>query len=142
MAPHSRPAARPPPTAAGHTVAVDNNPPQTTISAGPNPLVNDAAATFSFSSNEAGTTFRCGLDGGALAACTSPAGLSGLGDGTHTFEVQATDPAGNADPTPATWSWTVDTTAPETTITSGASGNVSSRLASFDFSSNEAGSTF
>jgi len=129
-------------TSAGHTVAVDNNPPQTTISAGPNPLVNDAAATFSFSSNEAGTTFRCGLDGGALAACTSPAGLSGLGDGPHTFQVQATDPAGNADPTPATWSWAVDTTPPETTITSGPSGNVSSRLASFDFSSNEAGSTF
>ena len=71
-------------TSAGHTVAVDNNPPQTTISAGPNPLVNDAAATFSFSSNEAGTTFRCGLDGGALAGCTSPAGLSGLGDLTVT----------------------------------------------------------
>src|SRR5206468_3172216 len=86
----------------------DNTPPQTTVNAGPSPLVNDAAATLSFSSNETGTTFLCGLDGAPLAACTSPAGLSGLGDGPHTFQVQATDPAGNADPTPASRTWTVD----------------------------------
>jgi len=129
-------------TSASHTVAVDNTAPQTTINAGPNPLVSNAAATFSFSSNEAGATFQCGLDGAPLAACNSPSSPSGLGDGPHTFGVQATDPAGNADLTPATWSWRVDTTHPETTINTGPSGTVSIRLASFAFSSNETGSTF
>ncbi len=30
-----------------------------------------------------------------------------LADGAHTFDVRATDPAGNVDPTPATRSWTI-----------------------------------
>jgi large repetitive protein len=46
------------------------------------------------------------------------------------------------DPTPASVSWTVDTTAPETTITSGLSGTVNSKSASFSFTSSEQGSRF
>ena len=62
--------------------------------------------------------------------------------------MRATDPAGNTDTTPATWSWTVnvppppDTTAPDTTIGSGPSGTSSSASASFSFSSSEPGSSF
>jgi hypothetical protein len=33
--------------------------------------------------------------------------VSGLSIGPHTFSVAATDTSGNADPTPATWSWSV-----------------------------------
>src|SRR5206468_10811547 len=47
---------------------------------------------------------------------------SSLADGLHTFEVRATDPAGNADPTPDSRSFTVDTAPPNTTITGGPSG--------------------
>src|SRR2546421_6944178 len=46
-------------------------------------------------------------------------GVSGLVDGTHAFAVYAVDAAGNADTTPSAYSWTVDTIAPETTITAG-----------------------
>ncbi|MCB9732632.1 MAG: thrombospondin type 3 repeat-containing protein [Deltaproteobacteria bacterium] len=41
-----------------------------------------------------------------------------LGEGTHTIWVAAEDPAGNVDPTPASYTWTVDTSVPDTVITS------------------------
>jgi hypothetical protein len=47
-----------------------------------------------------------------------------LSDGSHTFEVRATDPAGNADPSPADRNFTVDTACPETTITDGPTGAI------------------
>ena len=55
--------------------------------------------------------------------------------------MRARDAAGNVDPTPAARTWTVDTTAPDTTIDSGPTGTVSSDSASFTFSS-EAGAGF
>lgn len=53
-----------------------------------------------------------------FAACSSPRDYSELGDGSHTFQVRATDLAGNTDPTPATYSWTVDTTPPTVAVSS------------------------
>ena len=69
--------------------------------------------TFRFSSNDGEATFECKLDSGTFDACTSPKGYPGLIEGsTHTFEVRAVDPVGNADPTPASRTWAVDTTPP------------------------------
>jgi hypothetical protein len=126
----------------------DTTPPDTVIDTGPSGTVSSASASFGFSSNEAGSTFECSLDGGNFSSCSSPKSYSGLTDGSHTFSVRAKDAAGNVDPTPATRTWTVstapqpDTTPPNTTINSGPSGTVSSTSASFTFSSSEAGSTF
>jgi hypothetical protein len=47
-----------------------------------------------------------------VASCTSPKSYSGLSDGNHTFSVYSVDAAGNVGTTPATRSWTVDTTPP------------------------------
>jgi parallel beta-helix repeat protein len=117
----------------------------TTITAGPSGPTNNASPTFSFTSTPTGGTFECKLDGpgatvGTWAACTSPKAYASLAQGAYTFNVRATV-GGVTDPTPATRSFTVDTTAPDTTITSGPTGTITVNSASFGFSS-EAGATF
>jgi hypothetical protein len=94
---------------------VDTAPPDTTIDSGPSGHVNSRSATFAFSSNESGSTFECSLDGGTFTGCASPKIVpeeGSLTEGPHTFAVFATDAAGNADPTPDTQTWTVDTVVP------------------------------
>ena len=125
---------------AGHTWTVDTTPPDTTITAQPPALATSPTAEFRFSS-EAGATFECRLDGGEFAACASPKSYTGLSEGPHTFAAQAKDAAGNTDPSPATVTWTVDTTAPDTTIDSGPTGTTGDNNAVFAFSS-EPGATF
>jgi hypothetical protein len=123
------------------TINIDKSAPDTTITSGPTGNVSSTTASFSFSSSETDSTFECSLDSSAFAECTSPKIYSGLAEGSHTFEVRAIDKAGNTDASAASRTWTV-AAAPETTITSGPSGDVKSTTASFSFSSSEAGSTF
>ena len=79
---------------------------------GPSGTVNSASATFDFSATEDGSTFECRLDGAAFSACDSGIEYTNLSEGSHTPEVRAKDGAGNADASPATRTWTVDTTVP------------------------------
>jgi len=130
------------PTPAGRNWIVDTTPPETTISDGPADPTNSISASFGFSSNEAGSSFQCSLDGADVAACASPQSYSGLADGSHSFQVRATDAAGNTDPTPAGRSWIVDTTPPETTINVGPANLSNTSAATFSFTSSEAGSGF
>jgi hypothetical protein len=88
----------------------DNIPPETTVDSGPSGTVNDTSASFAFSSTEPDSTFECRIDAGAFQGCTSPKSYSNLSNGSHTFEVRATDRAGNTDATPASRTWTVDAT--------------------------------
>ncbi len=129
-------------TPALRSFTVDTAAPDTTIDGGPSDPTGDATPTFTFSSDQAGSTFECRVDGGGWASCSTPETTALLADGAHTFEVQATDPAGNVDPTPASRSFTVDTAAPDTTIDSGASGPTNDETPTFTFSADEAGSTF
>ena len=79
----------------------DTTPPQTKITKGPGKRLAKGRAKFSFASTEAGSTFRCKLDRGKVAACRSPRRYAGLDPGHHLFKVWATDGAGNKDQTPA-----------------------------------------
>jgi len=130
------------PTSNTNTFAVDTVAPNTTIATGPTGTVTTASATFTFTSDDPTATFECSLDGAAYAACPASHSLSGLSDGSHTLSVRARDAVGNVDATPATRTWVVDATAPDTTITSGPSGTTPAKDATLVFTSTEANSTF
>ena len=102
---------------------------------------NIRAASFTFSGAEAGLQFACGLDGGALASCTSPTTYPVLADGPHAFVVRAADGAGNTGPTTGR-NWVVDTVPPKTTIDGEPPALSDSQSATFGFTSSEALSTF
>lgn len=90
----------------------DNTPPDTTITATPPNLSTSTNASFSFSgTDDAGgsgvASFECKLDGGSFAACARSKSYTGLSLGSHTFEVRAIDVAGNVDPTPAAYTWSI-----------------------------------
>jgi hypothetical protein len=120
---------------------IDNDPPQANITAGPTDLTKSKTATFSFTSDEPGSTFQCSKDGGGYLACTSPKTYNWLTDGPHTFNVLAIDPAKNKG-APDTWSWTVDATRPTVTITSGPANPTNSSQATFTFTATEGNVTF
>jgi hypothetical protein len=121
---------------------LDCTPPDTSFLSGPTGTIADNTPTFTFDSSEQPATFECSLDGASTQPCTSPFTFVPLPDGPHTLAVQAIDGSSNVDPTPATRSFTVDTTAPETAIGSHPKPKTKSRTATFTFSSSETGSTF
>jgi len=86
----------------------DTTPPQTTILSGPPDPSESPTASFSYESDEPGSSFECGLDGAPFAACAaSGITYTGLANGPHTFLVRAVDPSANVDPTPAGYSFDV-----------------------------------
>jgi hypothetical protein len=87
----------------------DTTPPKTSITTGPSGGVTGTRATFEFTSNEPGSTFRCRLLPleSAPTNCTSPKTYRGLTAGTEsTFRVWAADASGNTDASPATSTFT------------------------------------
>jgi glucose/arabinose dehydrogenase len=81
-------------------------PPETRLGRHPTARTVKTTATFTFSAAVAGASFRCKLDGKAIAPCRSPKAYRRLKPGKHVFKVWAT--AGVlTDPTPARFSWKV-----------------------------------
>ncbi|MDQ4052551.1 MAG: DNRLRE domain-containing protein [Actinomycetota bacterium] len=99
------------------------------------------SAAFTFSSDQAGSTFECRLTGETVATswevCTSPKTYENLALEDYKFEVRAIKD-GNTSWLPAEYEWTVaDLAAPVVTITSGPSGTVDQKEATFEFTSSE-----
>lgn len=94
---------------------VDTDPPEAPLVEGPASPTNATSAAIDFSAG-AGTDFlECALDSAPPAACpSSPANVTSLADGTHTYTVTAYDLAGNS--AQAAASWTVDTVAPDAPV--------------------------
>jgi hypothetical protein len=115
----------------------------TTIASAPATLTNVAAATFTFTSVPAtGVTFQCSLDGsdtGPWTTCSSPYTTAALTNGTHVIYVRARDAGGNVDPTPASYTWTVDLIPPDTTIVTNPDNPTNSPTGDFTFSGIDAG---
>lgn len=105
--------------ASGAAVAqtADTTPPETSITGNPSTLSSNVSPSFSFASTESGSSFECRRDDLAYQPCTSPKSYTLLSEGQHTFAVRATDAANNTDPTPAEYTWTIDSLDPKITYT-------------------------
>lgn len=86
--------------------AGDTAPPRTRIVSGPARVGYKRLAKFRFASNEAQSTFKCKLDKKPWKKCRSPYKVK-VAPGKHLLKVRAIDRFGNADPTPARFSWRV-----------------------------------
>jgi hypothetical protein len=86
----------------------DMTPPETQIDSFPPDPSPSSTASFTYESNEPGSSFECSLDGAAFGPCGA-GGITytGLANGPHTFQVRAVDPSANVDPTPAGHSFSV-----------------------------------
>jgi hypothetical protein len=131
------------PSPATHAWTVDTSTPDTVITGGPSGSTQETSATFTFEATDGGggVTFECALDDDDFASCTSPKTFHNLQEREHTFAVRVRD-GGDVDPTPATRTWRIDRTAPDTSITGGPSGTVAIASASFTFTATEDGASF
>ena len=100
----------------------------TDVYSGPASPTKSTSADFSFNaSDDPDARFDCRLDSpgsaGSYYQCGSSSDKSetytGLADGAYTLYVRGRDPSGNVDPSPDSWSWTVDTVAPTVSINGG-----------------------
>jgi RHS repeat-associated protein len=88
------------------------DPPQTTITSAQPSYTSHEEPPIEFTSDEAGSAFKCSLDDPKeepKTTCTSPYKLpEHLAPGWHTFVVAATDSEGHTDPTPTKWTFNTD----------------------------------
>ena len=129
---------------------VDLTAPTASLTAKPANPSPGKSVSFRYASSEGNSKFECRLSPveASFAACnTQPKTYSNLADGDYEFIVRAVDAAGNVQALPTTYPWTVDnslidTTPPETSITSKPGDPSSSPVASFTYASSESGSRF
>ncbi len=117
--------------------------PNTVIDDRPPPSSNSTDAEFTYEAPTA-TSYECRLDAEAFASCPAagvPKTYTNLTEGSHTFQVRGLNASG-PDPTPASYTWTVDTVAPTASITSHPLDPSPGKSAAFRYSSNEVGSKF
>jgi hypothetical protein len=90
--------------------------PNTAIDDRPPLRSNSKSAAFTYEAPTA-TSYECKLDAAVFGPCPlgGPQEYTGLAEGSHTFQVRGVNASG-PDPTPAGYTWTVDTMAPLATI--------------------------
>jgi hypothetical protein len=140
-------AGNPPANEAAASWTVDTTPPDSVISTGPPAVWTDSALFTAFANGYYGQTNECRLDHGDWRRCQVEGSFvrqqyDALAPGEHTFELRASDDLGNADPTPATWTWTVYPPEPRTTITERPGQAHAASDARFAWTADVAGSTF
>lgn len=88
-------------------VVVDTRAPQTSIMKGPALTTTDRTPSWTFRSNQGGSTFQCKIDSGKWKTCSQRWTAPTQAKRKHTLYVRAKDPAGNLDATPVIWKFTV-----------------------------------
>ena len=100
-------------------------PPAPAITSKPDATTTARSATFAFADAEHGVRLLCRRDGARFNWCTSPQSYSSLSLGSHRFEAEAIDAAGNTS-SPVGYAWTiaktVETSGKPFTVTGNASG--------------------
>ncbi len=129
--------------AATRTFTVDRTAPIVSLAAtGPTGVINTNSGTFTWTGSDSRTgatvTYATRLDSGSWSTYSAATTYlwSAIPEGAHTFSVRAQDDAGNVSAV-QTRSFTVDTTAPTVTITSGPSGTVNTNTATFTWSGSD-----
>ncbi len=128
------------PTPAVASWTYDPSAPDTFIDVGPADPSQSGDAHFELSSTNPDDALMCALDVPAPrpedhTPCDPTTNFVGLADGRHTLSVYAINTLGVADPTPAEWTWTIDSSLPETLITAGPTGTSAIDDAVFSFTS-------
>jgi len=117
--------------------------PNTAIDEKPPLRSNSASAEFTYEAPTA-TSYECKLDAAGFSTCPAggPKEYTGLGEGSHTFQVRGVNASG-PDPTPASYTWTVDTTPPVAAIDTHPADPSPGATAQFTYHApNEPGSSF
>lgn len=96
-------------------IVVDGTPPPAPVLTLSPTSPSGDSVTFAYSESEASATVECRLDAAAFAACDSPVDYTALAAGSHTFQVRASDSAGNVSTT-TSYTWTVNLTVPTISI--------------------------
>jgi large repetitive protein len=107
------------------------------ITAKPSDPSNDTSPSFAFTASNGNATFVCKLDT-VSGPCTSPQEYPSVAPGLHTFVVEA---ARGDEVAQATYSWTIDTVGPTTTIGAKPNHPTNDKTPTFTFTS-EPESTF
>jgi hypothetical protein len=94
-------------TAGGGPAAAAGGTPATALRRKPAKRSSDRTPTFRFGSDEAGASFECRVDKRPFRPCASPFTARALALGRHSFRVRARDDSGQADPSPAAYSFVV-----------------------------------
>jgi hypothetical protein len=132
-------------TSPSRTITVDNTPPSLTV-AGPDGQTFGPDSTQRWTIDAADSSdlasLRCRLVPAAPDDCSHVMTISGAPEGRYTFEVVATDNAGNT--RSVSRRFTIDATPPETTIAAGLDDGATTTATAleWDLASSEPGSTF
>jgi hypothetical protein len=118
--------------------------PTATIDSKPTNPTKDTFAKFFFRSTPPGASFECKLDTALFVPCLRPEDdpyeYTGLPDGSHTFQVRASNSQGTG--ISAVYTWLVDTQAPSVTIKSSPANPSPGASATFTYEASQLGSSF
>lgn len=123
----------------------DREAPDTRFTTKPATPTASPSAVFAFEGTPANDVagFLCSLDSLPVEPCDAGAYFAaGNPDGDHHLSVAAYDAAGNVDPTPATFTWSVDTTAPRTAFVRTPAARSNAIAALVTYSADDASATF